>query len=169
MRRKLLLLGAVAGVRGLVPAPRPRTRRIARHVFDNDEVAAARDDVEAAAARLRDAERRLAEAKRSAPRPRPLARTLIDRSAAGTLLLTVPPAGLGGSTLMGAAFSAAWFNAIVPATAAWSRRARAGNVFRRVLAAGAGAQDDARGPGEEDDAVHQPLRWGSQRCPAASP
>ena len=62
MRRKLLLLGAVAGVRGLVPAPRPRTRRIARYVFDNDEVAAARDDVEAAAARLRDAERRLAEA-----------------------------------------------------------------------------------------------------------
>ena len=29
----------------------------------------------------------------------------------------VPPAGLGGSTLMGAAFSAAWFSAIVPATA----------------------------------------------------
>ena len=118
MPRKLLLLSAVAGVRGLVPAPRPRTRRIARHVFDNDEVAAARDDVEAAAARLRDAERRLAEAKRSAPRPRPAnARTLIDRSDAGTLLLTVPPAGLGGSTLMGAAFSAAWFSAIVPATA----------------------------------------------------
>ena len=117
MRRKLLLLGAVAGVRGLVPAPRPRTRRAARHVFDNDEVGAARDDVEAAAARLRDAERRLAE-KRSAPRPRPAnARTLIDRSDAGTLLLTVPPAGLGGSTLMGAAFGAAWFSAIVPATA----------------------------------------------------
>ena len=58
------------------------------------------------------------EAKRSAPRPRPAnARTLIDRSDAGTLLLTVPPAGLGGSTLMGAAFSAAWFSAIVPATA----------------------------------------------------
>ena len=90
MRRKLLLLSAVA-VRGLVPAPRPRTRRAARYVFDNDEVAAARDDVEAAAARLRDAERRLAEAKRSAPRPRPAnARTLIDRSDAGTLLLTVP-------------------------------------------------------------------------------
>ena len=92
MPRKLLLLGAVAGVRGLVPAPRPRTRRVARHVFDDDEVAAARDDVAAAAARLRDAERRLAEAKRSAPRPRPAnARTLIDRSDAGTLLLTVPP------------------------------------------------------------------------------
>lgn len=133
MRLCVALLGAAAALR---PAwtPRPTTRVRLRSWRDDDafprrrdddalarrrddEYASAYDDVQEAAERLRAAERRLVEARRSAPRPRPPgARTLIDRSDAGTLLLTVPPAGLGGSTLMGGAFAAAWFSAIIPAT-----------------------------------------------------
>ena len=54
----------------------------------------------------------------TAPAARPVgARTSISRSDAGTLLVEVPPAGLlNMGTLMGGAFSAAWFSAIVPAT-----------------------------------------------------
>lgn len=132
MLRPLLLSVTLLAARALV-APRPLyTFRTVRH-NSIDEVAAARDDVEAAASLLRDAERRLAEAKRSAPRPRPpRVRTLIDRSDAGTLLLTVPPAGLGGSTLVGAAFSACWFAAIVPATASM---VATGAVFGTVFLA----------------------------------
>ena len=87
-------------------------------IRSQDDYNDALDEVEEASARLAAAEQRLAAAARSAPRPRPRgARSILDRSDAGTLLLTVPAAGLTSSTLMGGAFSAAWFSAIVPATA----------------------------------------------------
>ena len=80
--------------------------------------------VEAANARLRAAEQRLAVSGSSRAPPPPTrvkkprgARTKVDTSDAGTLLVEVPAARLGASTLMGGAFSAAWFSAIVPATA----------------------------------------------------
>ena len=45
------------------------------------------------------------------------ARTSISRSDAGTLLVEVPPTGFNAAgSLMGGAFTAAWFSAIVPAT-----------------------------------------------------
>ena len=97
--------------------------------------AAARDDVEAAAARLRDAERRLAEAKRSAPRPRPANARTPDRSDAGTLLLTVPP---GPRRLDARARPSAPRGSppSCPRRPAWSRRARCSAASWRRLAAG---------------------------------
>ena len=96
-----------------------------------DEFYDAQEEYENAAARLRAAERRLAAAADSAPKPRPIgAKSLVDRSDAGTLLLTVPASGLTTSTLFGLAFSAAWFSAIVPATAAFvAARAVASAAF----------------------------------------
>jgi len=81
-----------------------------------DEYADALADAQRAASRLRDAEQRLARAVPTRP-PRG-ARTSVSRSDAGTLLVDVPAAGLvNGGSLMGGAFAAAWFSAIVPATA----------------------------------------------------
>lgn len=54
---------------------------------------------------------------RNAPPPPPIARkTKISYTDAGTLCITLEPAGLGTSALFGGAFSLAWFSAIVPAT-----------------------------------------------------
>lgn len=109
-------------------ALRPRTTLPAS---PEDEFYDAQEEYETAAARLRAAERRLAAAADSAPKPRPIgAKSLVDRSDAGTLLLTVPASGLTTSTLFGLAFSAAWFSAIVPATAAFvAARAVASAAF----------------------------------------
>ena len=130
LRALSLFLGAlsaegfdVARRRTLHVAQRPlefrlaAARRLAPLRSQYDEYDEALDEVEAASARLAKAKARLAKAARSAPRPRPIgARSLLDRSDAGTLLLTVPAAGMTSGTLMGGAFSAAWFSAIVPAT-----------------------------------------------------
>mmetsp|Transcript_9540 Transcript_9540/g.28519 ORF Transcript_9540/g.28519 Transcript_9540/m.28519 type:complete len:256 (-) Transcript_9540:26-793(-) len=97
----------------LQPAQRPRPTRA-----NPDEYYDALSDVEEASARLEAARKRLALAARSGPRPQPRgARSILDRSDAGTLLLTVPAAGVTGGALMGGVFSAAWFSAIIPATA----------------------------------------------------
>eukprot|EP00964_Phaeocystis_antarctica_P128268 scaffold92022_cov73-Phaeocystis_antarctica.AAC.2 len=84
-----------------------------------------------ASAKLQDAELRLRQAAERRPAApavaapavaalatKPVgARTSISRSDAGTLLVEVPPAGFNAAgTLMGGAFTAAWFSAIVPAT-----------------------------------------------------
>ena len=57
------------------------------------------------------------EALQAVQRGRPMgARSTITTSDAGTLLITIPAAGLGGGMLIGGAFTAAWFSAVVPAT-----------------------------------------------------
>lgn len=99
---------------GRVP-PRPSSEQ-------DEEYEAALLDAQRASARLQalDAERRLREVGGRQPTAPPLrprgARTSISRSDAGTLLVEVPAAGLNAGTLMGGAFSAAWFSAVVPAT-----------------------------------------------------
>ena len=115
LRALSLFLGAlsaegfdVARRRTLHVAQRPlefrlaAARRLAPLRSQYDEYDEALDEVEAASARLAKAKARLAKAARSAPRPRPIgARSLLDRSDAGTLLLTVPAAGMTSGTLMG--------------------------------------------------------------------
>jgi hypothetical protein len=82
---------------------------------DEEEYIRAKMEAEAASARLQAAERRL----RAKAVQKPLgARTLVDTTDAGTLLVEVPPAGLTTSTVMGGAFSAAWFSVVAPATVA---------------------------------------------------
>lgn len=123
---KAPLAGAGTGGRWaqLEPAP-PRSDTYswrATPTDGDDEYNEALDEVREANERLRAAQERLATAASSSPpppRPRPLgARSTLDRTDAGTLLLTVPASGVTGSTLMGGAFSAAWFSAIAPATLA---------------------------------------------------
>ena len=75
-------------------------------------------EAQRAAERLRDAERQLLVQRVDEPLSRPRsARATITRSDAGTLIVDVPAAGMNGGTVFGAAFSAAWFSAIIPATA----------------------------------------------------
>jgi hypothetical protein len=73
-----------------------------------------------ASARLRQAESKLSAARRRGT-PRAwkarLRKATISRTDAGTLLVDIPGAGVSSSTLFGGAFTAAWFSAIVPATA----------------------------------------------------
>lgn len=109
-------LGPGPGLGGRVP---PR-----RRPADGDAGAAATEYSEAlaeaqrAAERLRDAERQLLVQRVDEPLSRPRsARATITRSDAGTLIVDVPAAGLNGGTVFGAAFSVAWFSAIIPATA----------------------------------------------------
>ena len=99
---------SVPGLGGRVPA-RPAA----------DEYTDALAEAARASARLREAERRLS-LERAAPQRRRRPRSMsssIERSDAGTLLLSVPAAGLrNGGALMGGAFSLAWFSVVVPAT-----------------------------------------------------
>ena len=96
-----------------------------------EEYLSALAEARLASAKLQEAESRLRQAAErrpaappetappvAAPATKPAgARTSVSRSDAGTLLVEVPPAGLlNMGTLMGGAFSAAWFSAIVPAT-----------------------------------------------------
>ena len=100
------------GIGGRVTPPR-------RSDTANDEAEyyQALDEVAAASARLRAAERRIQANKSPTPPRKPLgARTSISRSDAGTLLVEVPAAGLTANTVMGGAFSAAWFSVVAPAT-----------------------------------------------------
>ena len=97
---------------------------------EEEEYLSALAEARLASEKLQDAELRLRQAAErrpaappvtappvTAPAARPVgARTSISRSDAGTLLVEVPPAGFNTGTLMGGAFSAAWFSAIVPAT-----------------------------------------------------
>eukprot|EP00315_Gephyrocapsa_oceanica_P032129 CAMPEP_0185407470 /NCGR_PEP_ID=MMETSP1365-20130426/1329_1 /TAXON_ID=38817 /ORGANISM="Gephyrocapsa oceanica, Strain RCC1303" /LENGTH=275 /DNA_ID=CAMNT_0028009897 /DNA_START=98 /DNA_END=925 /DNA_ORIENTATION=+ len=94
------------------PPPPPPPRQLA-----GDEYADALADARRAAARLREAEERLARVPAPVP-PMPRgARATVSRSDAGTLLVDVPAAGLvNGGSLFGGAFAAAWFSAVVPAT-----------------------------------------------------
>ena len=88
--------------------------RIPESQSQSDEYLEALADAQRAAARLKQAERKLVE---STPIPRPRgARATITRSDAGTLLVDLPPGGLNVGTAMGGAFSAAWFAVVVPAT-----------------------------------------------------
>lgn len=98
---------------------------VARDDHDDDEeeeeYLSSLAEVEAATARLEAAKRKLAlkqrSAESSARTSKPLgARTRVERSDAGSLLVKVPPAGFTSNTMMGGAFSAAWFSAIGPAT-----------------------------------------------------
>ena len=112
------------GQLGGVPSP-------ARDQGEEEEYRSALAEARLASAKLREAESRLRQAAErrpaappetappvTAPAAKPAgARTSVSRSDAGTLLVEVPPAGLlNMGTLMGGAFSAAWFSAIVPAT-----------------------------------------------------
>ena len=111
------------GQLGGVPSP-------ARDQGEDEEYLSALAEARLASARLQEAESRLRQAAErrpaappetappvTAPAAKPAgARTSVSRSDAGTLLVEVPPAGLNMGTLMGGAFSAAWFSAIVPAT-----------------------------------------------------
>ena len=112
------------GQLGGVPSP-------ARDQGEEEEYLSALAEARLASAKLREAESRLRQAAErrpaappetappvAAPAAKPAgARTSVSRSDAGTLLVEVPPAGLlNMGTLMGGAFSAAWFSAIVPAT-----------------------------------------------------
>ena len=111
-----VVVSALTG-EGLQVALRRQVRRPLVLWDSQDEYYDALEEVETAAARLRAAERRLSAAAQSVPVPRPLgARSTLERSDAGTLLLTVPAAGFTASTAFGLAFSAAWFSAIGPAT-----------------------------------------------------
>ena len=94
------------------------------------EYAQALSESRAAAARLKEAERRLATRDVQPPsRPRG-ARTTVSRTDAGTLLLQIPAAGLrGGSTLMGGAFAVAWFSVVAPATASMIATGGASALF----------------------------------------
>lgn len=89
--------------------------RIPGQSSGQDEYLEALADAQRAAARLKQAERQLID---TTPVPRPRgARSTISRSDAGTLLVSLPAAGLlNGGTLMGGAFSAAWFSVVAPAT-----------------------------------------------------
>ncbi len=109
-----------------IPAPlcseRPRGNlggRVSRRSGD-DEYTDALLDAQRATARLRDVEQQMSRRSRApnrTPRRPPGARTAVSRTDAGTLLLAIPQAGvMSGSTLVGGAFSIAWFSAIVPAT-----------------------------------------------------
>ena len=94
---------------GRVPPPEP---------YDEGDYDAALADLQRAAARLKEAERRKLSRTPPSPRTRPRgAKTTLSRSDAGTLLLTVPASGFTSGALVGGAFTAAWFSAIVPATA----------------------------------------------------
>ena len=119
-----------------------------------------------ASAKLQDAELRLRQAAERRPAApavaapavaalatKPVgARTSISRSDAGTLLVEVPPAGFNAAgTLMGGAFTAAWFSAIV-------RRAAA--CAAPVL--GHADVVDRRRPDRGRARVH---RWRGQRAP----
>lgn len=84
-----------------------------RREEDLDEADYARKVAEAEVALAAAAEARQRLTGRNRPK---LRRARLSRSDAGTLVVDVPAAGLGTSALMGGAFSAAWFSAIVPAT-----------------------------------------------------
>ena len=116
-------LGGAPGQLGGVPPP-------AGDEGEEEEYLSALAEARLASEKLQDAELRLRQAAErrpaappvtappaTAPAARPVgARTSISRSDAGTLLVEVPPTGFNTGTLMGGAFSAAWFSAIVPAT-----------------------------------------------------
>lgn len=106
------------GIGGRVPQPSTAAA---------DNYAQALAEAQLAAAKLEQAKQRLA-TERPPTRPRG-ARTTVSRSDAGTLLVSVPAAGLGGGTLMGGAFSVAWFSAIVPSTASMLATGGASALF----------------------------------------
>ena len=93
----------------------------ARDEGEEDEYLSALAETRLASAKLQDAELRLRQAAERRPTAQPSrppgARTSISRSDAGTLLVEVPAAGFNTGTLMGGAFTVAWFSTVVPATA----------------------------------------------------
>ena len=96
---------------------------------ENEEYIQALEDARRANQRLAQAEQRLVGLDASRP-PRPRgSRATSSRSDAGTLLITVPPAGLSGGTLVGGAFSLAWFSVVVPATASMIATGGASALF----------------------------------------
>lgn len=97
---------------------------------DNDEPlfgSGTSDDVADYRIKLREAEKAIAAAEEarkklllknrpSKPRPPPNSVARIEFSDAGTMLIEIPPKGLGTDSFFTGAFSLAWFSAIIPAT-----------------------------------------------------
>ena len=136
------------GLGGRVPPPsgQRRTDTDGRWRDDADAEDAATEysqalaEAQRADARLRGAERQLVQRVAKEPLVRPRgARATVTRSDAGTLLVDVPAAGLlSGGALFGAAFSVAWFSAIIPATASMVGTGGASALF--MLPSGARSQ-----------------------------
>ena len=101
----------------LPPRPGQLGGRVPPRARDQ-EYTAALADAQRAAERLREVEERLARGAREFDPVRPVgARATVSRSDAGTLLVSIPPAGLNAGSLVGGAFSVAWFSMVGPATA----------------------------------------------------
>jgi len=134
------------------------------------EYEAALAEAHLASARLAAAERHLKKAAELSPTAPPSrkprgARTRISRSDAGTLLIEVPAAGLSQGTLVGGAFSVAWFSTIIPATASMLSTGGVSALFMAPfwLAGGAVAKQTVLDPARATSLSIGEFAWEIQR------